>query len=176
MNNKIGNKLGFNIYVWINFCLFIFLILYLIILYFAINSNFRILPQGFDNFVIIGFIIAILLQLFDYFIKLTYFEAKFTNGQIIIKTFSPNKNIRIRFLSLLNYNKRLTELIIDRQFYNSYKISIDRFGFRKNLILQKIDNGKIYESSPINISFFGTKKYTDLILSIDSLKEKLIMN
>jgi len=77
---------------------------------------------------------------------------------------------------MLWYDKYLTELVIDRQSYNNYKLLIDRLGFRKNLILQKIDNGKLYESTPINISFLGAKKYTDLILSIDRLKEKMTMN
>jgi hypothetical protein len=39
-----------------------------------------------------------------------------------------------------------------------------------------MDNGKLFESKPINISFLGVRKYTDLILSIDRLKEKISLN
>jgi hypothetical protein len=65
---------------------------------------------------------------------------------------------------------------ISRQAFNNYRILIEKAGLRKSLILQKIENGKLYESKPINISFLGVKKYTALILSIDRLKEKITLN
>ena len=121
-------------------------------------------------------IFVVVYHIFDYFIQPAYFEAKFSTGQIILKTFNTNKKNGLRVMSMLFYDKHLKEQRIDRQFYNNYKISIDRWGFRKNLILQKIDMGIIYESKPINISFLGAKKYTNLILSIDRLREKITLN
>jgi hypothetical protein len=141
---------------------------------FKIND--KLFVQGFISYIFIWIILIILFRIFDYLIKPSYFEANITNGQIIIKTFNPNRNNKFRFILMLFFDKYLIEQIIDRHFYNNYKILIDYFGLRKKLILQKIDNGKIYESKPINISFLGTKKYTDLILSIDRIKEKITMN
>jgi hypothetical protein len=49
-------------------------------------------------------------------------------------------------------------------------------GIRKALILQKINKSGIYETSDINISFLGQKKYTELVLSIDRMKGKINLN
>jgi len=176
MKDKVDNRLGFTIYVWVSFCLFILVILYLMIFYFGFKNNNKLMINEFKSYVLIWPFLAVLSRFFDYYIKPAYFEAKISTGQIIIKTYNPNKANGGRFISMLWYDKYLTELVIDRQSYNNYKLLIDRLGFRKNLILQKIDNGKLYESTPINISFLGAKKYTDLILSIDRLKEKMTMN
>ena len=174
MNSTIDNKIAFKIYVWISFCFIIGTILYLAILFGGFADN--TLVKDLKNYVFIGPIIVGLLQIVDYLIKPSYFEARITTGQIIIKTFNPKNINGLRLLFTPHYDKHLIEQNIDKQFYNNYKIKIDRLGFRKYLTLQKIENGKIYESKPINISFLGVKKYTDLILSIDRLREKITMN
>lgn len=176
MNGKIDNKIAFKIYMWINFCFIIGTILYLAILFGGFVFIDKSLIKELKTYVFIGPIFVGLLQIVDYFIKPSYFEARITSGQIIIKTFNPNKINGLRLLFMLHYDKHLMEQVIDKQFYNNYKIKIDRLGFRKSLTLQKIDNGNIYESKPINISFLGVRKYTDLILSIDRLREKITMN
>ena len=169
MNNKIDNRFGFSIYLLISICFLIFIIAYLIFIFHCFKSN--------KSLLLIGPIVVILYQLFDYIVNPAYFEATITNGLIVIKTFRPYKRrFNIRDALMINYNKHLTEVIIDRQSYNNYKILIDRLGFRKNLILQKIDNGKIYESKPISVAFLGAKKYTNLILSLDRLTEKITLN
>ena len=77
---------------------------------------------------------------------------------------------------MLFYKRYLIEQTINQKFYNNYILKIDRFGLRRNLILQKIEKGVLYQSKPINISFLGIKKYTNLILSIDRLQEKITLN
>jgi hypothetical protein len=114
--------------------------------------------------------------LFNLLIQPAYFEARINFGQIYIKSFNPNKKNGFRFFLMLFYQRYSIEHIIARQSYNNYRIEIERFGFKKNLILQKTENGLLYESKPINISFLGAKKYTDLLLSIDRLKEKISLN
>lgn len=108
--------------------------------------------------------------------RILIFEAKINFGQIYIKSFNPNQKNRLRFILILFYKKYLIEHTIDRQSYNNYRIEIKRFGFKKRLILQKTEDGNLYESKAINISFLGAKKYTDLLLSIDRIKEKISLN
>jgi hypothetical protein len=86
-------------------------------------------------------------------IQPAYFEAKINFGQIYIKSFNPNRKNGIRFLLMLFYQKYSIEHTIERQSYNNYRIVISRFGFKKSLILQRTENGKLYESKAINISF-----------------------
>jgi len=44
------------------------------------------------------------------------------------------------------------------------------------LIFQKIEKDGISETSEINISLLGQKKYTNLILSIDRMQGKINLN
>jgi len=120
--------------------------------------------------------LMVIFQLFDYTIKPAYFEALILNGEIRFKTFAPNKYNKFRFIYMIFYKKYLTEYTLSRQSYNGYRIIIDRFGLRKFLILHKTEKGKLYQSKPINISLLGMKKYTDLVLSIDRLHEKITLN
>jgi len=175
MENRIGNKLAFNIYVWLRFFLLICFVLFFFWQVLKIPKKFGY--NSFDQqFIIIFAVIAILVVLFEYLINPAYFEVHILNGKIIFKSFEPNMKNGLIYFLMLFYQKNLNEHIIERQAYNNYKINIDRLGFRKKLIFQKIDNGKIYESTPINISFLSTKKYTELILSIDRLQEKITLN
>ena len=176
MNKRIDNRIAFNIYMWIIFCFILAMIFYMIFLFIGFADNDVLLKRRLMDYIFIAPVFLLLLKIMDYLVKPSYFEARITSGQIIIKTFDPNKINGLRLLFMLRYDRHLMEQSIDRQFYNNYKISIARWGFRKTMTLQKIDNGKLYESKPINISFLGAKKYTDLILSIDRLREKITMN
>ena len=173
--NKINNKQGFQIYIIVNL---IFSILGFLI---AILSIRGIITQNWSFIEIIkpyiGLIVVfIVFGLFEQLIKPTYIETVITEREIIIKTFQPNTHNGFRFLLMLGYQGLLKELRVNRQEYNDYRLLIDRFGFRKILILQKINKNGIYETSEINISLLGQKKYTNLILSIDRLRGKINLN
>ncbi len=174
MKSTISNTLAFSIYVWIRFFLFVFLLL--LLLFQVIKTPSLEHYRHSYQFLTFIAILNLTLLLFDYIFSPTYFEAVVFNGKIIFKYFNPNKRNALMFFLMLFYKKFSIEQIIERQAYNNYKIKIDRFGFRKNLIFQKIDKGQIYESTPINISFLHAKKYTDLVLSIDRLQEKITLN
>ena len=176
MNENINNRLAFNIYVIISFCLtFIIIVFFAIFLYETISNSKTPLHQS-SLFVITSLVLYILLVLFNLLIQPAYFEAKINFGQIYIKSFNPNRKNGFRFFLMLFYQRYSIEHIIARQSYSNYRIEIERLGFKKTLILQKTEDGKLYESKAINISFLGIKKYTDLLLSIDRLKEKISLN
>ncbi len=176
MNNKIDNRRGFIVYMWVNIGFLLFMVGYVAVLSYGFMTSDKILIQVIKYYVITGPIIVGLLAAFHYLIKPTYFEAVFSTGQIVIKTFNPNKISGLRLLTMINFDKYSATIVINKQLYNNYKITIDRFGFRKILTFQKIENNSIYESKPFDISFLGAKKYTELILSIDRLREKVTMN
>lgn len=176
MNQNINNRLAFNIFVIISFCLtFNIIVFFAIFLFESISGNKTFIHQSVI-FVITSFMLYLFFVLFNLLIQPAYFEARINFGQIYIKSFNPNKKNGFRFFLMLFYQRYSIEHIIARQSYNNYRIEIERFGFKKNLILQKTENGLLYESKPINISFLGAKKYTDLLLSIDRLKEKISLN
>jgi hypothetical protein len=179
MDASINNKSAFNIYVWINFCLTI-CVLAIFIIFLTENILNRRIPvhdsKDYVNTLIIIVISYMILKTLEFLIIPTYFEATVSFGQINIRSFNPNKKNGFRFFLMLFYRKHLIIHTIERQSYNNYRILIERFGIKKSLILQKTENGILYESSPINISFLGVRKYTDLILSIDRLKEKFSLN
>jgi len=175
MKNTINNRLAFNIYIWTRFSLLIFFVFFLLCQAFKIPQTI-----GFNvingEFIVILAIFALIIFIFEYMINPAYFEALILNGKIVFRNFEPNRKNGLIYILMLFYKKHLKEHIIERQSYNSYKIKIDHLGFRKKLVFQKIDNGKIYESTAINISFLSTRKYTELILSIDRLQEKINLN
>lgn len=177
MHIKISNRLAFTMYIWGRLVIQIILIVYLIFLFSASRSgNDEIIRQikGYVLFLLPG---AVLVVLFiDYMLRPTFFEAMITRDQIAIKSYSPYSRTGLGQVAMLFYRKHLTEYYIDRQSYNNYKIHIGRLGLKKSLILQKIKDGQIYESKPIMIHFLSAKKYTELILSIDRLKEKITLN
>jgi hypothetical protein len=120
--------------------------------------------------------VFVIFGLFEFTIKPSYIESVINEREIIIRTFNPNLRNGLRFIHMLRYRKNLTELRISKQEYNDYKLLIDKCGLHRILILQKINKSGIYETSEINISLLGQKKYTDLILSIDRLKGKISLN
>jgi hypothetical protein len=176
MDYKISNRIIFNIYAWTNFTLLIIFIIIQVVLLLAYKTANKELVH---NVIIVSVILVfttLIIRIFDYLIKPAYFEATISFGHIHIKSFNQIKNHGFDFLRMLVYRKYLIEHKLDRQSFTSYRINIEFSGFKKSLILQKIENGKLFESGPINISFLGARKYTDLILSIDRLKEKISMN
>lgn len=173
--NQIDNKKGFQIYVIINliFSIFGFSI--------GILSFRGIMPQDWVFINVLkpyfGFLVVfIVLGIFEFAIKPSYIEIVINEREIILRSFNPNIHNILRFILVFRYKKRLKELKLSKQEYNDYKLLIDRFGLRKRLILQKINKGGIFETSEINISLLGQKKYTNLILSIDRLKGKINLN
>lgn len=177
MNIRISNRLAFTMYIWGRLVILIALMVYLILLFYAsLSRNDEIIRQteGYITFLLPC--AAVVVLFIDYVLRPTFFEAKITSDQIAIKSFSPFARTGFFQFAMLSYRKHLTEYYIDRQSYNNYKIQIGRLGLRKNLILQKIKDGRIYESKPIMIHFLCIKKYTELILSIDRLKEKITLN
>ena len=134
------------------------------------------LANSLLRYILIFSILATISQLFDYLIQPAYIEFQILHSEVRFKSFNPNRNNKFRIFLMVFYNRYLIEQTINQQSYNNYILNIDRFGLRRNLILQKLENGILYQSKPINISFLGIKKYTNLILSIDRLQEKITLN
>jgi len=175
--NKISNKSEFQIYIGIKIILFLLEILIAIMAISGLFTHNLIIINTFLGIIAI----LIILGLFESVIKPSYFETLINEKEIIIKTFSPKLRNGLlkngsRFILLFGYRKHLKEIKLSQHEYNDYKLLIDKFGFRKILILQKINKNGIYETSEINISLLGQKKYTNLILSIDRLKGKINLN
>ena len=173
--NKIDNKKAYQIYIILNL---IFSIIGFLIggisIRGLITHDWSIINTLKPYF---GFIIIFILWGFmEFVIRPSYIEIILSEKEIIIRTFSPNIRNGIRFILMLRYQKYLKELKIGKQEYNDYKLQIDKWGLRKLLILQKINKNGIFETSEINISLLGQKKYTNLILSIDRLKGKINLN
>ena len=176
MNNKINNKLVFNFYVWGNLIIVVLFFLCLLLLFLANKMHDIGLANSILRYILIFPILIAISKLFDYLIQPAYIEFQILQSEIRFKSFNPNRKNKSRIFSMLFYEKYLIEQTINQQFYNNYILKIDRFGLRRNLILQKIENGVLYQSKPINISFLGIKKYTNLILSIDRLQKKISLN
>lgn len=176
IQRQIDNKKYFQIYLIMNLVISIIGIS-ILILYIrgAIIHDVSFIKQ---------FMIPILLFLafifvfkrFERILKPAYIETIINEKEIIIRTFQPNFRNGLRFIFMLRYTMYINELKLSQQEYNDYRLLIDKFGFRKKLILQKIKKDGIYESSEINISLLGQKKYTNLILAIDRLKGKINLN
>lgn len=173
--SKIDNKTVFQIYIVVN------LIVSIMGFSIGILSIRGVITQDWSFIDIIksylGLItIFILFGLLEVAIKPSYIETTINEREIIIRTFKPNIQNGLRFILMLGYQKHLKELRLSQQEYNDYKLFIDRFGLRKILMLQKINKSGVYETSEINISLLGQKKFTNLILSIDRLKGKINLN
>jgi len=188
--NQIDNKKEFKIFILLNFVIAIFVSLIGIILIYRLITHEWIIFNTLIGTIAIYIIslICIIFALFDSQIKPSYFETIVNEKEIIIRTFTRTFNPKMRnkffniiyiffnIIHMLRYKKYLKELKLSQQEYNDYKLMIDKWGMRKILILQKINKNGIYETSKINISLLGQKKYTNLILSIDRLKGKINFN
>jgi hypothetical protein len=174
-NNRIDNRQGFRIYIIVN------LIISLLGFTIGFLSIRGVITQDWSFLVIIKpyvGLIAVLIAfgLYEFAIRPSYIESIINEREIIIRTFKPNIGNGIRFVHMLKYRKHLSELRLSHNEYNDYKLLIDKCGLHRILTLQKINKGGIYESTEINISLLGQKKYTELILSIDRLKGKIKLN
>jgi len=177
ITNKINNAREFKIYVILFSILFCIGFTIGVISIISIFTGDWTLINSFDPSLKFGFVtIIIVLGLIELVIRPSYIETIINEDKILIRVFSPNKGSGIRYLWMLGYKKYIKEYVIARQEYNDYKLYIAKFGFRKTIVLQKIDKNGIYETKPINISLLGQKKYTELILSIDRLKGKINLN
>ena len=114
--------------------------------------------------------------LIDEKVKPAYIEFEIIEDEIIIKTYNPHSNRWESPFALFGYKRRIKELKMNREEYNNYWLTIGRFGLKKELKLQKINNDGVYKSSNINISLLGQQKYTNLILAIDRLRSKICLN
>lgn len=181
----INNKNSFFIYSIVRLILYVIVGLMFVLINIPLIYNtkwnlFHILVSkyGFVSlFVLIGFfIVFVIFALYEYVIRPSYVEMKIDEREIVIRIFSSNIKNWISILLIFRYKRYLKELKINKQEYNNYKLQIDKLGFRKLLILQKINKDGLFETSAINISLFRLKKYTNMILSIDRLQGKLNLN
>jgi len=175
IKNQIDNRQGFRIYIIINLIVSLlgFTIGFLSIRG-IITQDWRFIETIKPYIGLIAVLIA--FGLFEFAIKPSYIETIINEREIIIRTFNPNIRNGLRFILMLGYRKKLSELRLSQNEYNDYKLLIDKCGLRRILTLQKIDKSGIYDTTDINISLLGQKKYTELILSIDRLKGKINLN
>jgi len=175
IENNINNKKAFQIYVIINFIFYILGFLIAIISIWGIMTHDWAPINTLKPYA--GFIpLLILWGLVERIIRPSYIETIISEKEIIVKTFSPNIRNGLRFILMLKYRNQIKELKLTKQEYNDYKLKIGRLGLRKMLIFQKIEKDGISETSEINISLLGQKKYTNLILSIDRMQGKINLN
>jgi hypothetical protein len=175
IKNQIDNRQGFRIYIILN------LIISLLGFTIGFLSVRGVITQDWSFIEILkpypGLIaVFIAFVLFEAVIKPSFFEAIINEKEVIIRTYKPNIGNGLRFIFMLGYRKNISELRLSPYEYNDYKLLINKCGLNRILILQKINKGGIYESTAINISLLGQKKYTELILSIDRLKGKINLN
>ena len=180
-----NNKKAFQIYIIINLLSYIFLGFLISVVYVPrlLNSDWSFLNLIIPNFgftilyILAGImLIFIFIQFIVFLIRPAYIETIISEKELIIRTFKPNKGIGRSIFRMLRYRKYMKEIKLNKQEYNDYKLKIDTWGFRKILILQKINKSGIFETSEINISLLGQKKYTNLILAIDRLQGKINLN
>ena len=172
--NRINNKPIYNVFIGINIFV-VFLLLFSVGFFiFAINSGVK---NPFKYYHLQYYPILLFLYSFVRF-KFTpcYFEAEISNQRIIIKTINPSKYYGLKFIHLVFNKVKPSEFIIDRTSFTNYRILIEKWGLKKSLILQKSVNGIVFDSKPIMIVFLGYKKYTDLIISLERLCQKMSLN
>jgi hypothetical protein len=174
MNNKIDNKIAFKVFAWINLIVNLLVLVFIIFYIYVINQSGRHAYQQYHSgLYLTGIIWYFVIR---YRFAPSYFGAEIFNNQIRIKTFNPNKYNGFRFLLMAFSQKYVTEYMVDRSSFTNYRINITHCGIKKKLILQKSQKGGIYESRPINLNLLGYKKYTDLILSLERLSQKISLN
>ena len=172
--NRINNKQIYRVFIWFNFLVVLVILFFIGFFIYAINSGVKDPFHYYHLFYYPAFIF--LYGSVRYKCTPHYFDAEISSERIIIKTINPAKYYGLNFI-LLVFNKiKPTEFTIDRISFTNYRIVIDKWGFKKILILQKSDNGNIFESKPIRLDYLGYKKYTDLIISIDRLSQKMSLN
>jgi len=174
----INNKTEFRIYQL--FKISFILVLLIFILTITVTKLIGIqtinLPKDiFYSLFALNFFMTILMFIIEK-LQPTYIEFYAQNNEIIIKTYKPNPRSLKSFLDLFGYKKNMKEYRVNRDEFTNYKLSVGRFGLRKELKLQKTNNNKVYESASLNLSFIGQRKYTNLVLAIDRLCNKICLN
>ena len=176
----INNKLLFEVYMIVRLLIFITFIIIAGIIVSRLILKIDLIPSIFSNesknsLIILNWIMVFFI-LIDEKVKPAYIEFEIIEDEIIIKTYNPHSNRWESPFALFGYKRRIKELKMNREEYNNYWLTIGRFGLKKELKLQKINNDGVYESSNINISLLGQQKYTNLILAIDRLRSKICLN
>ena len=180
INKMINNKPLFEVYMTVRLLIFITFIIIAGIIVSRLFLKIDLIPSIFsnkskDSLIILNWIMVFFI-LIDEKVKPAYIEFKIIEDEIIIKTYNPHSNRWESPFALFGYKRRIKELKMNREEYNNYWLTIGRFGLKKELKLQKINNDGVYESSNINISLLGQQKYTNLILAIDRLRSKICLN
>ena len=180
INKMINNKLLFEVYMIVRLLIFITFIIIAGIIVSRLFLKIDLIPSIFSNesknsLIILNWIMVFFI-LIDEKVKPAYIEFEIIEDEIIIKTYNPHSNRWESPFALFGYKRRIKELKMNREEYNNYWLTIGRFGLKKELKLQKINNDVVYESSNINISLLGQQKYTNLILAIDRLRSKICLN
>jgi len=175
MNLKISNKILFYAVAIIKLFLFLIAILLIFLVMIQIASG-KPAREGYIHLRFLTFLFIGILLLITRFISPFYFECILKQNEIRIRFFNPERRNTLQFLFVMFSLGNLKEHILNRKSYNGYVLKIGKLGFKKQLILKMINEGKIYDSKPINISFLGIRKYTELILALDRLKEKINLN
>ena len=180
INKMINNKPLFEVYMTVRLLIFITFIIIAGIIVSRLFLKIDLIPSIFSNesknsLIILNWIMVFFI-LIDEKVKPAYIEFKIIEDEIIIKTYNPHSNRWESPFALFGYKRRIKELKMNREEYNNYWLTIGRFGLKKELKLQKINNDVVYESSNINISLLGQQKYTNLILAIDRLRSKICLN
>jgi len=173
----INNKKVFEIYLIFRLLMFTTILIFgvqvITIIFLKIDllqvifPNYGILLENLLNalsWLSIGFL------LIDERIKPAFIEFQIIKDEIIIETYNPHSNRWESPLILFAYKKRIKELKISNEEYIDYKLTIGKFGIKKEMKLQKISTNSIYESANINISLLGQRKYANLISALDRFK------
>ena len=176
-NRMITNKTLFEIYLILRVIIFITLIIIsgmIITTSFTKIDFFQIIFSNYRNegkYTLMAFDwFLIFCLLIDSRIKPAFIEFRFIKDEMIIKTYNPHQNKWESPFILFGYKKRIKELRIRREEYSDYKITIGKFGFRKEVRLQKTNNKGVYETSDISISILKQKEYMNLISDLYKFK------
>jgi hypothetical protein len=180
INEMINNKLLFEVYMTVRLLIFITFIIIAGIIVSRLFLKIDLIPSVFsneskDSLIIFNWIMVFFIVI-DEKVRPAYIEFEIIEDEIIIKTYNPHSNKWESPFALFGYKRRIKELKMSREEYNNYWLTIGRFGLKKELKLQKINNDGVYKSSNINISLLGQQKYTNLILAIDRLRSKICLN
>ena len=139
----------------------------------AIFSNYR--NGGKLTLLEFSMFFLLLIQI-DEIIKPAFVELNIIKEEIIISTYNPHLNKWESPFILFGYKNRINKLNVRRDEYIDYKLTITKFGLRKELRLQKINNNEVYETPNINISLLRKKEYTNIISTLTDLRTKIYLN
>jgi hypothetical protein len=179
----INNKTQFEIYLIFRLFIFITIIIISGIIITRVLLKIDLVQMIFPNYESVEENPLMLLNWFSAFfliiderIKPAFIEYQLNEDEIRIKTYNPHSTRWESPFVLWGYKKRIKVLKINREEYTNYNLTIGKFGIKKELRLQKINNDGVYKSANINISLLGQKKYTNLIVAIDRLRTKICLN